>query len=86
MYVPPDDATVRPATPLDPPPARLRRPRNWRHGMLGCGYDCARCGARVRGLQAGRVSCQRCLAPVGCRVIDTAQERDASESEKPAAA
>ena len=54
------------------------------HGVLGWGYDCGRCGARVRGLDTGRISCQRCLAPVACRAIDTAPQ--VSESAKPAAA
>ena len=45
-----------------------------------------RCGARVRGLDAGRISCQRCLAPVTCRAIDTAREIEVLESTEPAAA
>jgi DNA repair protein RadC len=65
---------------------RVRRPRRRGDGVFGWGYDCARCGARVRGLDAGRISCQRCLAPVTCRAIDTAREIEVSEPTEPAAA
>ena len=41
---------------VDAPPPPGRRPRRWGDGVLGWGYDCGRCGARVRGLDAGRVS------------------------------
>src|SRR5438132_57217 len=71
---------------LDARPARVRRPRRWGDGVFGWGYDCGRCGARVRGLDDGRVSCQRCLAPVACRAINAARELEASEATKPAAA
>ena len=67
-------------------PPRVRRPRRWGDGVFGWGYDCGRCGARVRGLDDGRVSCQRCLAPVTCRAIDTARQPEVSESAKTAAA
>ena len=88
LYVPPggDGASAPPEALVDAPPPRVRRPRRWGDGVLGWGYDCGRCGARVRGLDAGRVSCQRCLAPVTCRAIDTARELEASEATKPAAA
>jgi len=38
------------------------------------GYDCARCGARMRGLTASSLACQRCLAPVTSRLLSPAQE------------
>jgi len=84
---PPGDRASAPAEALvDAPPPRVRRPRRWGDGVFGWGYDCGRCGARVRGLDAGRVSCQRCLAPVACRAIDTARELEPTEATKPAAA
>jgi len=88
LYVPPGGggASAPPEALVDAPPPRVRRPRRWGDGVFGWGYDCGRCGARVRGLDAARVSCQRCLAPVACRVIDTARELEASESTTPAAA
>ena len=90
LYVPPppggDGASAPPEALVDAPPLRVRRPRRWGDGVLGWGYDCGRCGVRVRGLDAGRVNCQRCLAPVACRAIDTARELEASETAKPAAA
>jgi len=88
LYVPPGGggASAPPEALVDAPPPRVRRPRRWGDGVLGWGYDCGRCGARVRGLDAGRISCQRCLAPVTCRAIDTAPELEASEATKPAAA
>jgi DNA repair protein RadC len=88
LYVPPggDGASAPPEALIDAPPPHVRRPRRWGDGMFGWGYDCGRCGTRVRGLAAGRVSCQRCLAPVACRATRTARELEASESAKPAAA
>ena len=87
QYVPPGGgASAPPEALVDAPPPRLRRPRRWGDGVFGWGYDCGRCGARVRGLDTGRASCQRCLAPVACRAIDTARELEASEATKPAAA
>ena len=79
-------ASAPPEALLDAPAPRVQRPRRWGDGVFGWGYDCGRCGARVRGLEAGRVSCQRCLAAVTCRAIDTARELEASEATKPAAA
>ena len=73
-----------PASNRSPAPAQLLR--RWGDGVLGWGYDCEHCGVRVRGLEASRVGCQRCLARVTCRVIDAAREADASESLQPAAA
>jgi len=87
QYVPPGGgASAPPEALVDAPPPRVRRPRRWGDGVFGWGYDCGRCGARVRGLDDGRVSCQRCLAPVTCRAIDTARQPEASESAKTAAA
>src|SRR6266851_1210466 len=87
QYVPPGGgASAPPEALVDAPPPRVRRPRHWGDGVLGWGYDCGRCGARVRGLDAGCVSCQRCLAPVTCRAIDTARQPEVSESAKTAAA
>ena len=79
-------ASAPPEALVDAPPPRVRRPRHWGDGVLGWGYDCGRCGTRVRGLDAGRVSCQRCLAPIACRAIDTARQPEVSESAKTAAA
>jgi RadC-like JAB domain len=85
QYIPPGGGASGPPEALvDAPPPPVRRPRRWGNGVLGWGYDCGRCGARVRGLDTGRISCQRCLAPVACRAIDTAPQ--VSESAKPAAA
>ena len=88
LYVPPggDGASAPPEALVDAPPPRVRRPRRWGNGVLGWGYDCGRCGARVRGLDTGRISCQRCLAPVTCRAIDTAREIEVPEPTEPAAA
>jgi len=92
LYVPPPPppsalgASASPEALVDPPPRRVRRPRRWGDGVFGWGYDCARCGTRVRGLDAGRISCQRCLAPVTCRAIDTAREIKDWEPTEPAAA
>jgi len=89
LYIPPGGGGASAAPPealVDAPPPRVRRPRRWGDGVFGWGYDCGRCGARVRGLDAGRVSCQRYLAPVTCRAIDTARELEVSESAKTAAA
>ncbi len=87
QYVPPGGgASAPPEALVDAPPPRVRRPRHWGDGVLGWGYDCGRCGTRVRGLAAGRVSCQRCLAPVACRAFDTARQPEVSESAKTAAA
>jgi DNA repair protein RadC len=87
QYVPPvGGASAPPEALVDVPPPRVRRPRRWGDGVFGWGYDCGRCGARVRGLDDGRVSCQRCLAPVTCRAIDTARQPEVSESAETAAA
>jgi DNA repair protein RadC len=40
----------------------------------GWGYDCARCGASVRGLAASGPTCRRCRAPVTSRMLSTARE------------
>ena len=61
LYVPPE-SVAQPQAPPGMVPA------------LAWGYDCARCGAGVRGLAAGSLTCQRCLAPVTSRVIHTARE------------
>ncbi len=74
LYSPPDDSVSAPAAPFDMAPER------------GWGYDCARCGARVRGLVASNLTCQRCLAPVMSRMIQTASELPIPELSRPAAA
>jgi proteasome lid subunit RPN8/RPN11 len=75
LYSPPDDDSVsEPAAPVEMAPA------------LRWGYDCARCGARVRGLDGSRLTCQRCLAPVASRMIQTARELPVPELTGPAAA
>jgi hypothetical protein len=79
--VTPGGASAPPEALLAAPPARVRRPRSsWGDRVFGWGYDCGRCGARVRGLDDGRVSCQRCLAPVTCRAIDTARQPEVSDA------
>jgi hypothetical protein len=84
VYVPPlPDAA--PNEPINSLPTHTRGPRRWGDGVLGWGYDCRQCGARVRGLDARRISCQRCLARVTCRAIDTSREIKISQCEKPAA-
>ncbi len=85
LYVPPC-AVSSPEAPADISPVLRQAPRRFGDGVLGWGYDCARCGARVRGLEASRISCQRCLAGVTCRVIDTTRELKTPELAKPAAA
>jgi hypothetical protein len=72
--------------PNDSVPIPVSGPRRWGDGVLGWGYDCRHCGARVRGLDAGRISCQRCLAPVTCRAIDISRELEIPRTKKPAAA
>jgi hypothetical protein len=67
LYVPPPPppppppaaggAGAPPEAPVDAPLPRVRRPRRWGDGVLGWGYDCARCGASARGFDASRVSC-----------------------------
>jgi DNA-directed RNA polymerase subunit RPC12/RpoP len=52
----------------------------------GWGYDCARCGARVRGLGSRTITCQRCLAPVMSRMLQSARELPAPQLSRPAAA
>src|SRR5439155_26433517 len=47
LYVPPGCCASAPPEALVD--ARVRRPRRWGDGVLGWGYDCGRCGARVRG-------------------------------------
>ena len=79
-------AVSSPEAPADISPVLRQAPRRFGDGVLGWGYDCARCGARVRGLEASRISCQRCLAGVTCRVIDTTRELKTPELAKPAAA
>jgi len=74
VYVPPATAV---ASPL--PPANMPSAHGW-------GYDCARCGARVRGLDTSRLTCQRCLAPVTSRLIPIASELPIRELSRPAAA
>jgi len=90
LYIPPGggggSASAPPEALVDAPPPRVRRPGRWGDGVFGWGYDCGRCGARVRGLDAGRISCQHCLAPVTCRAIDTARQLEPTEATKPAAA
>ena len=49
------------------------------------GYDCACCGARVRGLDSSTHTCQRCLAPVTSRVMQPAPQLPAPELPTPAA-
>jgi DNA-directed RNA polymerase subunit RPC12/RpoP len=71
LYVPPEAAGASPGH-ADP--------------ALAWGYDCTRCGARVRGLEASRPTCQRCLAPVTSRVMQTAPEPPVPELATPAAA
>jgi proteasome lid subunit RPN8/RPN11 len=87
LFVPPRAAhDADPSSDNSPAPAQLLR--RWGDGAFptGWGYDCERCGAHVRGLEASRLGCQRCLARVSCRVIDATREADASESVQPAAA
>jgi DNA repair protein RadC len=89
LYIPPPggrSACTPPDSLVDAPPPRGRRPRRWGDGVFGWGYDCGRCDARVRGLDDSLVSCQRCLAPVACRAINTARQPDVSESANTAAA
>ncbi len=52
----------------------------------GWGYDCANCGAHMRGLDANTLKCQRCLGPVTPWVIATARELQAQKPARPAAA
>ncbi len=80
LYVPPPpppDAISAPPVPADPAAS---------DEALGWGYDCARCGARVRGLQTSWLTCQRCLAPVTSRAISTARELPVQKLARPAAA
>ena len=74
LYRPPDDSVSAPAAPLDMTPA------------LGWEFDCAHCGARIRGLDTSRLICQRCLAPVTSRAIPTARELQVQKLARPAAA
>jgi hypothetical protein len=85
VYVPPLP-DVPGDGPVDSVPAPVSGRRRWGDGVPGWGYDCGHCGAHVRGLDAGRISCQRCLAPVTCRAIDTSRELDISRTKNPAAA
>jgi hypothetical protein len=84
LYVPPGASAAREEAPLLPVPARLNRRGG--DGGPSWGYDCGRCGARMRGLDARRISCQRCLGPVVCLVIDSARQFETSASAEPAAA
>ena len=52
---------------------------------LAWGYDCTRCGARVRGLESSTDTCRRCLAPVTPRVMQPAPQLPAPELPTPAA-
>jgi DNA repair protein RadC len=52
----------------------------------GWGYDCARCGALIRGLDSRSLSCQRCLAPVTSRLIPTVSGRPVRVLPRPTAA
>ena len=72
LYVPPGAADVSPGRAEGAP-------------VLAWGYDCACCGARVRGLESGTHTCQRCLAPVTSRVIRAAPQLPAPELPAPAA-
>jgi len=72
LYIPP--AAADPVSMSDMPPE------------LGWGYDCARCGARARGLDASRLICQRCLAPVVSRILQATREHPFPELARPAAA
>jgi DNA repair protein RadC len=58
LYIPPASVVSSTLPIADVAPAR------------GWGYDCARCGARVRGLDSSCFTCQRCMAPVTSRLID----------------
>jgi hypothetical protein len=72
LYVPPD-------------PSGAVRNQSEAASALAWGYDCACCGARVRGLESSTHTCQRCLAPVTARVIRTAPQLPAPELPAPAA-
>ncbi len=72
--VTPDDSVSAPAAPLDMTPT------------LGWEYDCAHCGARVRGLDTSTLIYQRCLAPVTSRAIPTVRELQVQKLARPAAA
>jgi hypothetical protein len=85
VYVPPLPDAISQES-INPLPKDTRGPRRWGDGVLGWGYDCRQCGARVRGLDASRISCQRCLAPVTCRGIDISRELEIPRTKKPAAA
>jgi len=76
LYVPPaaDTPGAAPPAPANMAPA------------LGWGYDCACRRARVRGLDASNLTCQRCLAPVMSRMIQTASELPSPELSRAAAA
>jgi DNA repair protein RadC len=52
----------------------------------GWGYDCARCGAGVRGLDGSSSTCQRCLAPVISRLISIGSGPPVRELPRPTAA
>jgi DNA repair protein RadC len=52
----------------------------------GWGYDCARCGASVRGLESSSCTCQRCLAPVTSRLIPIVSGPFIRELPRPTAA
>ena len=72
LYVPPDAAGAA-------PDHAKRAP------TLVWGYDCACCGARVRGLESSTDTCRRCLAPVTPRVMQPAPQLPAPELPTPAA-
>jgi DNA repair protein RadC len=59
LYVPPVSSA---ASSCPPAIAEISPAHGW-------GYDCRRCGARVRGLDSSSCTCQRCLAPVTSLLI-----------------
>jgi len=70
LYVPPDTSRSLPAL----------------QDVFGWAYDCATCGAHVRGLAASAVECERCLAQVTSRLTPTTRHVQVDESAAPAAA
>jgi len=67
------------------PPVPSSRPAVTMAPAHGWGYDCARCGASVRGLDVSPLTCQRCLAPVTSRLISPASELSVRQLSRPAA-
>ena len=74
MYVPSSSSAAPSLMTADTAPAR------------GWGYDCARCGVSLRGLDVSSVTCQRCLAPVTSRMLPIALELPVPELPRSAAA